>query len=392
MRKLRKIGPGYKIAFLVLVIFAVVIALPGCTATRGAVARGWAGGVVEDGVIYTVSMEGNLVTINTTDWRTLSLIPLETQAPASGFLSCAQVSSSVAVYSSPVIAEDLIYIGGYNGKIYAFSSNEIRQEPRWVYPRQNDIIIGPIIGGITYNDGKLYFGTGYNKVFALNAADGFKEWEIELPDKVWSTPVILNDTLYIGCFDKKLYALDTADGSIKWEYETGGAIVSTPVVDGNTVYFSSFDRYLYALNAVTGSLKWQFQADNWFWAKPVLYDGTIYAPCLDGKIYVINTSNGQQMEGYDFENPISSSPVVVDDVFLVATQQDKKGEIRNSVLHYINLDNGTQGELFTFGKDENVFAPLAAYNGQVYVQTNLDELHEIDAKTGAKRQPIKLSE
>ncbi|HEY94593.1 MAG TPA: PQQ-like beta-propeller repeat protein [Dehalococcoidia bacterium] len=392
MQELKKIRPIYKIAFLVLVLFALAITLPGCAATRGAVARGWAGGVIVGDIIYTGSMEGNLVSINTTDWRMLQSIPLETQEPTGGFLSCAQASSSVAMYGSPVIADDLVCVGGYNtGKVYAFSRVEMREEPRWVYPRQ-DSVGGNIIGGIVYHQDKLYFGTTNNRIFCLDAADGYKEWEIELPDKVWSTPAILNDTLYIGCFDKKLYALDTADGSIKWEFETEGAIVSTPVADGNTVYFSSFDRYLYALNTAIGSLKWKYQAENWFWATPVIYGNMIYAPCLDGKIYVIKANNGQKMEEYDFENPISSSPVMVDNVLIVATQADKKGEIRNSILSYVNVEDGTRDELFTFGKDENVFAPLVAAKGKVYIQTNLNELHEIDAKTGAKRQPIELSE
>ncbi|UCD10134.1 MAG: PQQ-like beta-propeller repeat protein [Dehalococcoidales bacterium] len=391
MKKLKTINPIYKIALLVLVLFAVVITLPGCAATRGAVARGWAGGVIEDGVMYTASMEGNLITINTTDWRSLNSASLETQEPTSGFLSCAQGSTTVAIYSSPVIADDLVCVGGYNGKVYAFSRDEMRDEPRWVYPRQGDVG-GSIIGGIIFNQGKLYFGSANNKVFSLDAADGFKEWEIELPDKIWSTPVILNDLLYLGCFDKKFYALNIADGRIEWEYETEGTIVSTPVVDGNTVYFSSFDRNLYALNAVTGSLKWKYQADNWFWTTPIIENGMIYAPCLDGKVYVLNATNGQNQEEYDFENPISSSPVIVDDRILVVTQADKQGETRNSVLHYINVKDGTDGELYTFAQDENVFAPLVAFNGKVYIQTSLNEIHEIDAKTGAKRQPIELNE
>ncbi len=376
---------------MVLVLFAVVVALPGCATTRGAVARGWAGGVLQNGVLYTGSMEGNLVSVNVTDWRMLQSVPLETQEPASGFLSCARVSSAVAIYNSPVIAKDLVCVAGYNGKVYAYSREEIRQEPRWVYPRQDDIIIGPIIGGLLFDGERLYFGTGYNKVYSLDAEEGYKEWEIELPDKVWSTPAILNNTLYIGCFDKKLYALDTSDGSIKWEYETEGAIVSTPVVSGNMVLFSSFDRYLYALDAVTGSLKWKYQAENWLWATPIIYTNDIYAPCLDGKIYVIDANNGQKKKEYDLENPISSSPVIVDNLIIVATQQDKKGEIHNSVLHYINIEDGTYGAVITFDKDENVFSPLVAANGKVYIHTNLDKLHEVDAKTGAKRQPMELN-
>jgi outer membrane protein assembly factor BamB len=375
MHELKKIKPLYKIALLILVLFAVVIALPGCSATRGAIARGWAGGVVEDGVIYTASMEGTLVSVNTTDGRLILSIPLETQEPATGFLSCAQGSSAVAIYSSPMIADDLVCVGGYNGKIYAFGRNEIRQEPRWVYPRQ-DNVGGSIIGGIIYHQGKLYFGSANNKVFALDAADGYKEWEIELPDKIWSTPVIMNDTLYIGSFDKKLYALDTADGSIKWEYETEGAIVSTPIADGNTVYYSSFDRNLYALNAMTGSLKWKYLADNWFWADPVITNGTIYAPCLDGKIYVIDASSGEKIADYELESPVSSSPVLIDDVLVVATQ--------DGMIYGIDT-TGTGYEKLAI-LEETIFAPLIAGDGKVYVHTNLDTLHEVDAMTGAKRE------
>ncbi|OGN89982.1 MAG: hypothetical protein A2158_07610 [Chloroflexi bacterium RBG_13_46_14] len=375
MHKLKKIRPVYKIAFLILTLFAVVIALPGCSATRGAVARGWAGGVVEDGVIYTGSMEGNLVSVNATDGRLIISIPLETQEPSSGFLSCAQGSSAIAIYSSPMIADDLVCVGGYNGKVYAFSRSEIRQEPRWVYPRQ-DNVGGSIIGSIIYNNGKLYFGSANNRVFALDATDGYKEWEIELPDKVWSTPAIMNDTLYIGCFDKKFYALDTADGSIKWEFETEGAIVSTPVVDGNTVYFSSFDRSLYALNAATGSLKWKYSADNWFWATPVIYNGAIFAPCLDGKIYIIDTANGKKKSDYDLESPVSSSPVLIDDVLVAATQ--------DGVIYGIDITGTGYKDLVNL--EEMIFAPLIAGDGKVYVHTNLDTLHEVDAKTGAKRE------
>ncbi len=370
-----KTRPIYKIALIVLALFASVIILSGCSATRGAVARGWAGGIVEGGVLYTGSMEGNLVSVNTSDGRLISSIPLETQEPTTGFLSCARVSSAVAMYSSPTIAGDLVCVGGYNGKVYAFGRDEMRQEPRWVYPRQDDVG-GSIIGGILYNEGKLYFGSANNLVFSLDAADGYKEWEIELPDKIWSTPVISNNTLYIGCFDNKLYALDTADGSIRWEYETGGAIVSTPVVSGNTVYVSSFDRTLYALNAATGSLKWKYTADNWFWAKPVVYNGVIYAPCLDGKIYAIDTGTGNVKTEYNLESPVSSSPVLTNDVLIAATQ--------DGVIYSIDT-TGTGHEILAV-LEEQVFAPLIAGDGKVYIHTNLDTLHEVDAKTGAKRE------
>jgi outer membrane protein assembly factor BamB len=371
-----KIGQLYKITLIVLALMASLLVLSGCSATRGAVARGWAGGVIEDGVLYMGSMAGNLVCVNATDgWLITAPIPLEEQEPTSGLLSCAAVSSTVAMYGSPVIADNLVCVGGYNGKVYAFSREEVRKEPRWVYPRQ-DTVGGNIISRVVYDQEKLYFGSTNNKVFCLDAADGFKEWEIDLPDKIWSTPAILNDTLYIGCFDKKLYALDTTDGSIKWEYETEGSIVSTPVISDGTVYFSSFDRNLYALDAVTGNLKWKFMTERWLWAKPVIYQDTLYAPCLDGKVYVFDASTGEKETEYNLEKPVSSSPVIINDLLIVTAQ--------DGVIFRIDMNVNSLDELTVL--EEEVYAPVIAGDGKVYIHTNLDALYEVDAKTGAKRE------
>ncbi|MFC1982067.1 PQQ-binding-like beta-propeller repeat protein, partial [Chloroflexota bacterium] len=209
-------------------------------------------------------MKGEIVSVNVTDGRLLWAVPLESPEPSSGGFGCAPASTAVAIYGSPAVAEDegLVYIGGYNGKIYAFTPG--RDEPRWVYPRERSLD-GTVVGGLVVAQGRVYFGSSDGKVYALDANDGFKEWEFENGDKIWSTPVIDGDTLFIGSFDNKLYALNTADGSKKWEYETEGAIVATPVVHNNTVYIGSFDRYLYAIDATDGSLKWKFLAGNWFW-------------------------------------------------------------------------------------------------------------------------------
>ena len=42
--------------------------------------------------------------------------------------------------------------------------------------------------------------------------------------------------------------------------------------------------------------------------------------------------------------------------------------------------------LAALGEEEAVYAPLIAGEGKVYVHTNLDTLHEVDVRTGAKRQ------
>jgi outer membrane protein assembly factor BamB len=380
---LKKLKNTMVLVSLTAVLLLGIVFAPGCMGSRGAVSAGWAGGIVNDDVLYLGSMKGNLVSIDLTDGSIIQSLPLEKAASSGGFLSCGQAASRVVIYSSPVIAGDLAVItGNGNGsKIYAFPTEEVREEPRWVYPRDTETVIGTIVGSVVYDGTKLFFGTASNRIFALDAKDGFKEWETEISDMIWSTPAVDDDTLYIGSFDKKLYAVNTADGSIKWEFETEGAIVAPAVVSGSTVFIGSFDRNLYALNAETGTLKWQYRADNWFWARPVLTGDTLYAPCLDGKVYALDIADGSLIQEYDYENPISSSPVLVNGLLISATQEGK--------IYSISVNDGTdRGVLAALDKTEKIYADLFAADGKVYVHSNADTVYEIDAENGAKREII----
>ena len=369
-----------KLSFLLVVLLLTGVSILGCTRT-GTEPKGWSGGAIANDALFLGSMEGKLVAVNILDGSRLWEVLLETEAPAGGF-GCAPASTAVAIYGSPAVDGDLVYVGGYNGKVYAYALN--RDEPKWVYPRGGNLG-GPIIGGIIVAQGKLYFGSADGKVYALETTEGYKEkgWPFEAGDKIWSTPATDVDTLYIGSFDKKLYALNIADGSKKWEFETEGAIVSTPVVYNNTVFIGSFDRYLYALDAADSSLKWKFMAENWFWAKPVVCNDTIYAACLDGKVYGLDVDSGDTRVVFDLGSPISSSPVLVDDLLIVATQE--------GVVYALDTVNNEKWQLTDL--EEKVRASLSASEGFIYIHTEADALYAVDIRSGAIREfDIKFSE
>ncbi|MFH0769695.1 MAG: PQQ-binding-like beta-propeller repeat protein, partial [Chloroflexota bacterium] len=158
---------------LLLVTFVLgVLAFAGCTGTT-VIPKGWSGGTIADGTLFIGSMEGKVVAMNITDGSRTWTTTLEAAAP-SGQFGCAPAATTVAIYGSPAVAEGLVYVGGYDGKIYAFSPG--RDESRWIYPRQGNLG-GAIVGGLTIAQDKVYFGCADGKVYALNAADGFKEWE-----------------------------------------------------------------------------------------------------------------------------------------------------------------------------------------------------------------------
>lgn len=371
-----------KILLLLVILLVGGLTSSGCI--KGLQPIGWSGGAVADGTLFVGSKEGRLVVVNIADGGRQWSEPLKAKStggigcagPMAGG-GCAAAPAGVAMYGTPAVSGDLVYIGGYNGKIYAFNSSSLGV--RWVYPREGNL--QPIVGGLVVAQGKVYFGCSDGMVYALDAATGDPEWEFQTGDKIWSTPTIDGDTLYIGSFDKKLYAIDATDGSKRWEFETGGAIASAPLVYDNTVYIGSFDRYLYAVNAANGSLKWKSMGGNWFWAKPIIYNNTIYAGNLDGKVYVLNDETGDEIiDAIDLGSPASSSPVIVNSSIIFASQQ--------GVVYTLDT---VSNELERLADIENdVYGPLSASEGIVYIHTQDLTLHRVNANTGAKLMSISL--
>ncbi len=365
------------------------LAVAGCAGARGrGIAQGWAGGIVTGETVIVGSRQGMVLALDKTEGTQLGdPVALVAELPSSGFgFGCASGGSrAVAVYASPIIGGDLVYVAGYDGKVYAFvfDGGELRGEPRWVYPRQTGIG-APIIGGLVLDNGTIYLGASDGNVYALDAADGFKVWEASIPDMIWSAPAVEGRTLYISSFDKKLHALNVADGSEKWAFETEGAITATPVVAEGRVYIGSFDRRFYAVDAATGQEVWRFPTDDedegapksWFWAEPIFHNGVVYVPNLDGKVYALDAATGARVAEFDLGGAISSSPVLVGSQIIVATQ--------DGTIYALDTASSRQREISVL--EETVRAPLFAGDGAVYVHTYLDNLYRIDTDTGASRK------
>ena len=385
-----------KVLLLANVLLVVVFIGAGCTGALGrGIAQGWAGGITVDDTIIVGSRGGKIMALDAVD-GTIQGDPvvLTAELPSSGFGCAGGGTTGVAIYSSPIINGELVYVGAYDGKVYAFAfdGEQLRAEPRWVYPRQGDLG-GAVIGGLVIADNIIYLASADGTVYALDAVEGYKLWSHATGEQIWSTPTVEGDTLFIGSFDKQLYALNISDGNQMWTFETQGAITSTPLVYEDNVYFGSFGRRFYALDTASGEEVWRFPADdsdenkprNWFWAKPLVSNHTIYAPNMDGKVYALDTETGTLVNQFDLGGQIVSSPVLIEMVteeeevyslIVVATQE---GEV-----YSLNTANNEKKLLASL--DEKVQAPLFASDSTVYIHTFEDNLHVIDVKTGEVRE------
>ncbi len=382
----------HRILPLAIILLAVILTAAGCSGALGrGVAQGWAGGAVTDDTVIVGSRGGKIIVLNAED-GTIQGDPvvLVTQVPSGGFGCSAGGSAGVAIYSSPVIRDDLVYVGGYNGKVYAFlfDGESLSAESEYDFPREG-YLGGSIVGELAIDqEDRVYFGSSDGKVYAVDATLR-SIWEYDTGDEIWSSPAITDDTLFIGNFGKKLYALDIADGSERWQFETKGAIIAAPVVYEDKVYFGTFGRRFYAADTATGEEVWRFPATdsdevkprNWFWANPLASNGTIYAPNLDGKVYALDADTGALVAEFDLGGPISSSPVMVGELIIVATENGDVYSLNTTDNHktlLVHLEDVVGEKVY----EETVQAPLFAGDGVVYVHTLRDNLYAINVQTG----------
>ena len=77
--------------------------------------------------------------------------------------------------------------------------------PIWEF-KTGGYVGSPAIG----SDGTIYVGSYDGKLYAINGKTGGKLWEFQTRHRVDSSPAIGSDgTVYVGSHDKKLYAIKT---------------------------------------------------------------------------------------------------------------------------------------------------------------------------------------
>jgi outer membrane protein assembly factor BamB len=343
---------------------------------------GWSGVAIENGTLYTGSKEGAVVAIDGSTSKILGRSTAISSTTSGGF-GCGVSTRAAAIYGTPVLADGLVFIAGYNGEIDAYTADNL--EYRWSYPPKGQNNLKPIIGSIVLYDDVLYFGGTDGNVYGLDPTTGNEKWQFTTGGEIWSTPAIDNNTLYVGSFDRKIYAVDIPSKSAKWQFPTGATNVAPPIVSDGVVYAGSLDRNIYALNATDGSPLWKFTAGSWFWAKPVIYNGVVYAPNLDNHVYGLDAKTGQKLFDYDLHGQIASWPAVVGNQIIAATEDGK--------LFALGTDrsNPSQKQIAALPSGVVVTAPLSASNGTIYINGSDNQIYQVNVNTGQISAPIPLA-
>ena len=239
----------------------------------------------------------------------------------------------VALYGTPAVMGDTVFVPTYEGGLYALDIETGLVLPAWPFETG-----GPLIGGVAVASNTVYFGSDDGNVYALDATTGAERWAFGTGEAVWSTPALAGDTLYVTSLDGKLYALNAATGSERWSFATDAGIASPPVVNeaAGLLYIGGLDSKLHAIDLETHEERWSLEAENWFWTEPLLAAGGIFAGSMDGNVYAIDAVSGEERWSQPFSTgePVRAAPIVVGDTLIVV---DRKGNV-----HGIDIENGSR--------------------------------------------------
>ena len=342
-------------------LLAVVplIALLGLAAcARVGAPEGWSGGAISGDTLYIGTIEGDLRAL---DLRTeegavtgdlLWIFDLKEQSQG------AENPADAALYGTPVISGDRLYVGGYDGYLYALSLDT--GELLWDEPVGD---ADHIVGGPAVADGVVLVGSSDGNLYAFDESDRFLKWSFPTGNKVWSTPVVAEGVVFFGSQDHNVYAVELAQGTEVWRFPTKGAVTAAPVVVAGRVYVGSFDSVFYAIDAATGVEVARFEgAESWYWGGAVASDGAIYAPSLDGSLYALDLDTLEPVwpTPLQTDGPIIGSPVIVGDRIAVPS--------RDGGVYLVRLVDGTFED--QCGLDGKLRASLAARGDVIYVSAD----------------------
>lgn len=348
---------------------------------------------------------------------------------------------SGAISAQPVISNNKLYIGSWDGNEYAFDLNghELwhhylgRATPAHCLPVSAGVASTPTITTINGVQA-LLLGGGDAAFYALNAANGNVLWRQRLgtPTKsmIWDSPALYNGKIYIGLssfgdcplVQGGLFQLDATSGKILHVFHTvpdgcaGGGVWGSPTIDpvrgnGGTVYFttgtissckSGYEKNAIALTAVNAndlSLigSWQVPESERVWdgdfgSTPTLFQATINqqihqmvgALNKNGYYYAfdrahIGTAPLWERHLSTAPNNVSSSSWDGQRVYAAATITTINGKQCGGSVRALNPASGAT--LWEYCAPSKVLAPVMTTPGTVIIGATR-HLKVLDSATG----------
>ena len=240
-------------------------------------------------------------------------------------------ATSLGFHGTPTIIDDVAYVGGYDGDLYAFDA--ATGEEVWLTPRSD--LDGAIAIGSSpaYWDGVLYVVVEYKDpdagtMWAVDAETGEPLWS---DDRLWGMPHPSTaidprtERMVTGSNDGVCYCWEFPSLEFQWSFETDGEIKgTTPLYDG-AAFVGSWDNTVYRLDLETGEKQWAFETDDIVMSNAGVdpETGIVYVGSDDCFVYALDAATGEEVWSQCVGGNVIGSLTVTADAVLVGSYDAK---------------------------------------------------------------------
>lgn len=236
----------------------------------------------------------------------------------------------VRVFAGPVAGGGRAFVLDPSGYVTAVS---LSGGTSWrVSVRPADIDEPATTGGVATDGSRVYVGTAYGKLMALDADSGGVVWEAKLPEPARGAPTVADGKVFVVTQANNVVAYSAGDGAEAWSWrgvpEMGNLLSSAnPAVSGGIVVVPFTSGELVALDSKSGKPVWNdtlARASRNFAvsglatiaASPVISDGNVYATGVGSRTVALNLKSGARLWDVPFGS--AHTPVAAGNaVFLV---------------------------------------------------------------------------
>jgi len=151
-----------------------------------------------------------------------------------------------------IVHKDVIYLTCLNKTLYAL---DLDGKEVWRYKSGKTMTTSILCK--PYND-MIFIGARESGMSAISTKERRRIWEFQTDDMVLSYSDTSEGILYFGSCYNRFFAVDAGTGKLIWSFNTNGPNAAGCSVYNGKVYFGSWDCNAYCLDAKTGELIWKF--------------------------------------------------------------------------------------------------------------------------------------